>query len=171
MIIVGILLVLHNFDVEVFEYGWPLLLIGIGVYLIYRDMRKKSGGESSYSEVRILGDSSHDSITGEIDGTNISHFIGDTDLNLAGAKLKPGINTLKLFVFIGDIEVYIPAGMEVEASFSAFIGDLSVLNRHKGGIAVSVTEKSAGYDTAEKKLRIVGNAFIGDIKIKALETA
>jgi lia operon protein LiaF len=162
---------MHNFDVEVFDYGWPLLLIGAGAYLVYRAMRKRSGAGSSYSEVRILGDSSHDSISGEIDGTEINHFIGDTDLNLTGAQLKPGINTLKLAVFIGDIEVFIPKGMEVEASFSAFIGDLFVLKRHQGGIFVSVTEKTEGYDTAEKKLHIEGNAFIGDIKIRELETS
>lgn len=162
---------LNNFDVEVFDHGWPVLIILVGVYLIYRHARKRSGVHSEYSDFRFIGDASHSGITGAIDGTSISHFIGDVDINLTGAQLKPGINNLRISVFIGDIEVFVPEGMAVEAHCSALFADLHFLDQKEGGIFLTVNRKTPGYDAAEKKVRINCNAFIGDIKIRQLKSA
>jgi lia operon protein LiaF len=155
-------------NVDLFDYGWPLLIIAVGVFLIYRDSRRRSGADSEYSEFKILGDSSHTGFSGEIHGTDISHFIGDTDLNLAGAQLKSGINTLNISAFIGDIEVIVPENMAVEVHCSAAISDLFVLGRKESGLFTTTTERSPGYETAEKKLHINCSVFIGDIKIRQL---
>ncbi len=170
LIVVGLFIILHNFDFVELEwsYVWSIILIIIGVALIFRAVSRRStvtvvkGGGSKF-----FGDSSHD-YTGEIDGLSINHFIGDIELNLTKATLKPGVNNLNVSAFIGDIRVFVPQDMAVEVNCSLTIGDIHVFNTSKGGIFPSVTEKTSNYDTAEKKLKIGSNVFIGDIKIRKI---
>lgn len=165
LIILGIIFLLENFDIDIWEYVWPLIIIVFGIFLIYSADHRRSGGRSSLSEFRLLGDSRHAGYTGEIDGTDISHFIGDVELGLAGARLKPGINNLRISMFIGDIRVMIPDDMPVSASCMAVFGGVRVLDRTEDGIFLSVRKKSSDYDAAEKKLHVSCAAFIGDITI------
>ncbi len=158
------MLLLHNLDIEVFRYVWPSIIILVGVYLIYRSANKP-GGKSKLREFRILGDSSHSGQSEEIDGADISHFIGDVTVDLAGAKLKPGVNKMNIATFIGDIRVMVPEDMPVSADCSALFSDIRVFDRKEGGILMSIRERGPDYDRAEKKLRISCAAFIGDIKI------
>ncbi len=170
LVIVGLFIILHNFDLVELEwsYVWPVILIIIGVALIFRAVNQRStvtvvkGGGS-----RFFGDSSHD-YTGEIDGLSINHFIGDIELNLTKVTLKPGVNNLSISAFIGDIRVFVPQDMAVETNCSLTLGDIHVFDTSKGGIFPSITEKTSNYDTAEKKLKIGSNAFIGDIKIRKI---
>jgi len=171
LIIIGLLLVLDNFDIDIFNYFWPGLIIVLGLYLLYRGARKKTAADSMHSEFRVFGDTSHTGFSGEIDGSELNHFIGDTELNLSGAQLKPGVNTLSISNFIGDIKVLIPEGMAVEVHCSGAFGDYYLLDNKEDGIFVSATGKTPGYDAAEKRLRINCSVFIGDIKVMALKSA
>jgi lia operon protein LiaF len=170
LIVLGIILLLENFDVDVWEYIWPLAIILVGVYVIVRSSRK-SDSRSDLSEFRVLGDSRHPGYTGEVDGTDISHVIGDVELNLTGAQLKPGINKMHVSMFIGDIKIMVPENIPVSASCSALFGDIHVFERKEEGIFLSIREKSLNYDSADKKLYISCTAFIGDISIIRIRAA
>ncbi len=167
LIIVGALLILDNFDIDIFDYFWPALIIAAGVYLLYRGARKP-GTPSALNDASFLGDSVHADFRGEVDGANFSHFIGDTELNLTGAQLKPGINNLTVSHFIGDIDILVPEGMAVEARCSGAFGDVYLLDRKEGGIFISASKKTADYDAADRKLRIECSVFIGDIRIRTV---
>jgi len=168
LIIIGAVLLLHNLDVEVFRYVWPLIIILVGVYLIYRSTNKSSGA-SKLSEFRIFGDSSHTGFSDEIDGADISHFIGDARIDLSGAKLKPGVNKMNIATFIGDIRVTVPPGMAVSADCSAMFSDIQAFDRKEGGVFLSVRQKSADYDAADRKLHISCATFIGDITVTRIK--
>jgi lia operon protein LiaF len=165
LIIAGALLMLHNLDIEVFSYGWPAAIILVGVYIIFRSSRKPSSSGHGFNEFKAFGDVKHSNYTGNIDGSEISHFIGDVDLNLISAQFNSGTNHLSISSFIGDIKIVLPQDIPVEANCSSFLGDFHILGRKEDGIFHSVREKTPGYDTAEKKLQISCTSFIGDIKI------
>ena len=170
LIIIGLLLVLDNFDIDIFDYFWPSLIIALGVFFLYLGARKKSSSDPLHSEFRVFGDTKHVDFSGDIDGTELSHFIGDTELNLTGAQLKPGINRMDISSFIGDIKVLVPDGMAVEVHCSGAFGDYFLLDHKEDGIFVSTTGKTPGYDAAENKLKLNCSAFIGDIKVNVLKT-
>ncbi len=163
------MLLLDNFDVEIFQYFWPLLIIFVGVYLIYRSQRKT--GDSKLSEFRILGDSSHSGFSGEIDGADISHFIGDAEVDLSDAGLKAGVNKMNIATFIGDIRVLVPENMPVSADCSAVFSDIRAFDRKEGGVFLSVHQKTADYDTAGSKLHLSCATFIGDIVVTRIKPA
>ncbi len=168
LILLGVIFLFENFDVDVWGYIWPLAILLFGIYLIVRSGRK-SDGRSGLSEFRVLGDARHAGYTGEIDGTSISHFIGDVELNLTGAQLKSGVNRMTISMFIGDVEIKVPPDVPVSASCSATFGDIHVLDQKRQGIFLSVRHKSSDYDAADKKLHLSCSAFIGDIVVTRIQ--
>lgn len=167
LVILGLIFLLNNLDIRIFRYVWPSALVVVGIYFIFRAIRKQSGGSWSWdSDSSLIGDDLHTNFSGEIDGTNISHFIGDTELNLSGGTLKPGINKMSISSFIGDIRLNVPKEWAVEVAGSSFIGCHLLIERKQDGIFTSSRFKTAEYDGAEKKLSLSCSTFIGDIKVR-----
>lgn len=98
---------------------------------------------------------------------NISHFIGDTVIDLTKAQIPYGETKINVSSFIGDVKVFIPEDMDVGivATSSSFIGDLKVLKQKEGGFMSSVSVQSPYYGEANKKIKLVVSVFIGDVKV------
>ncbi|MCK9911716.1 cell wall-active antibiotics response protein LiaF, partial [Microbacteriaceae bacterium K1510] len=67
---------------------------------------------------------------------NISHFIGDTVIDLTRANIAPGETRITVSSFIGDVKVFLPTDSDIgiQVVSSAFIGDSKVLGRKEGGM-------------------------------------
>lgn len=98
---------------------------------------------------------------------NISHFIGDTVIDLTKAQIPYGETKINVSSFIGDVKVFIPDDMDIGivATSSAFIGDLKVLTQKQGGFMSSVTTESPYYGEASKRIKLVVSVFVGDVKV------
>jgi predicted membrane protein len=166
LVILGLIFLLNNLDIEIFDFVWPGLIILLGVVLIYRAFRDKSEWHAGESANFTIGETSHSSFSGEVDGAHVSNFIGETDLNLSGGTLKAGVNKMSVSGFLGDIRLIIPQDWAVEISGSAFLGSIHLLDRSQDGIFPTCRYKSADFDTAEKKLSITCSIFVGDIKVR-----
>ncbi|MEX1031689.1 MAG: cell wall-active antibiotics response protein LiaF [Paenibacillaceae bacterium] len=104
----------------------------------------------------------------ELKPMNISHFIGDTIIDLTKAQIPVGDTKLNISAFIGDVKVFVPNDMEVEVSVtsSSFLGDSTVFNKRESGFMRSVREESQDFTMSDKKIRLQVNLFIGDITIQ-----
>ncbi|WP_438446603.1 cell wall-active antibiotics response protein LiaF [Gorillibacterium sp. sgz5001074] len=104
----------------------------------------------------------------ELEPTNVSHFIGDTVIDLTKARIPYGETKLTVSSFIGDVKVFVPNDVQVEISVtaSAFIGDMKVLDRHEGGMFRHMKYDTKHYVEAEKKINLTVSMFIGDVFIK-----
>ncbi|CAM4491958.1 cell wall-active antibiotics response protein LiaF [Paenibacillus phoenicis] len=98
---------------------------------------------------------------------NISHFIGDTIIDLTKAQIPYGETKINVSSFIGDVKVFIPDDMDIGivATSSAFIGDLKVLTQKQGGFMSSVTAESPYYGEASKRIKLIVSVFVGDVKV------
>lgn len=103
----------------------------------------------------------------ELKPMNISHFIGDTVLDLTKAQIPFGETRITISSFIGDVKVYVPNDYEVAVQVvsSAFIGDVKVLGQKEGGLFTNVNTKSPHYADADKQIKIVISTFIGDTRV------
>jgi lia operon protein LiaF len=103
----------------------------------------------------------------ELKPTNVSHFIGDTTIDLTKAAIPHGVTPIQVSAFIGDVKIYVPndADIAISVSSSVFMGELQVLNRYESGMFKSMKEESAGYELADKKIKINISMFIGDIVV------
>lgn len=104
----------------------------------------------------------------ELKPMNVSHFIGDTIIDLTKAQIPFGETRLNVSSFIGDVTVFVPNDIDVAFSVnsSSFLGDIKVFDRKESGFLRSMTEETQGYPYADKKIRLQCSLFIGDIHVQ-----
>ncbi|MBD2845753.1 cell wall-active antibiotics response protein [Paenibacillus sp. IB182496] len=97
----------------------------------------------------------------ELTPMNISHFIGDTVLDLTKAQIPYGETRITVSSFIGDVKVFVPVDHEVgiEVHSSTFIGDCKIPPGTGAGA------QAYGDHENEKRIRLVISSFIGDIRV------
>lgn len=103
----------------------------------------------------------------ELQPINISHFIGDTVIDLTKAQIAYGETKITVSSFIGDVKVYVPNDYEVgiHVQSSVFIGDVKFLGKKEQGMFKSMNMASPSYAEADKKIRLVVSSFIGDVRV------
>jgi len=136
-----------------------------GGYLIFRGYRKSAGRYRETQKFMAIGDKEDIHITDDINGRRIGHFIGDITMDLREARLEAGENHLSLSSFIGDIKVTLPPGTAARVGARSLLGDIDILGRRHDGIFNSAVEKSSDYDSADRKLNLDVEVFIGDIRV------
>lgn len=104
----------------------------------------------------------------ELQPMTISHFIGDTVIDLTKATIPFGETKLIVSTFIGDVKMLVPADVEVEIAVTAssFIGDMNVLDRHESGLFRNIRTETPYYRESERKIRLIVSAFVGDVLVR-----
>lgn len=132
------------------------------------EMGGGSGGKrDTFNKSGFIGDVHLGQDYFELHPTNISHFIGDTIIDLTKAQIPYGETKINVSAFIGDVKVFIPEDMDIgiTAESSAFIGDLKVLKQKQGGFMSNVQAQTPYYSEASKRVKLVVSVFIGDVKV------
>ena len=106
----------------------------------------------------------------ELKPTTISHFIGDTVIDLTKAQIPYGETKIHVSAFIGDVKIFIPtdADLGVEVISSSGIGDMKVLKEDQGGFMSSITFHTPNYNETSKRIKLNVSVLIGDIRINAV---
>ncbi|TCZ77740.1 hypothetical protein E0485_09680 [Paenibacillus albiflavus] len=99
---------------------------------------------------------------------NVSHFIGDTIIDLTKANIPYGETKINVSSFIGDVKIFVPHDVDVEVNVTAatFIGDQRIFDRRAEGLFGNTKYVSDYYSEAPRKLRINVSMFIGDTIVK-----
>ncbi len=92
-------------------------------------------------------------------------IVGDIELDLRQAELSRGENIIRLSGVIGDMEVLLPSQLEFSVDGSVVLGDMHVRTDKRSGIAQHLSYQTAGYASAERKLKILASQVVGDIVI------
>jgi lia operon protein LiaF len=103
----------------------------------------------------------------ELKPLNISHFIGDTVIDLTKAHIPFGETRITISSFIGDVKIYLPNDYEVgiHVVSSAFIGDARVLDMRDSRLFRSMDVETPSYKDTDKKIKLVCSTFIGDVRV------
>ncbi len=135
------------------------LLIGAGLKLIFKGVRKKDRGHSIHIGSGSFGG---DSLK-YIDSANFKyqHFsnkFGDMEIRFENAELYRGGGTLNIDNSFGDITVRVPEDWDVVCDVDNSFGDINISKKFKAHYA----------DGTGKTLRITGDNQFGDMDIKAI---
>lgn len=130
---------------------------------IHTEWKKNAANRSSFIGDIYLGQEYW-----ELTPLNISHFIGDTVIDLTKASIPFGETRICVSAFIGDVKLLAPNDFDVEVRVeaSSFMGDMNVLDRRESGMMRSISTQSPQYMDAGKKIHLVVSMFIGDIVVK-----
>jgi predicted membrane protein len=173
LVIVGGLWLWNNLDIGPrIPLGslWPLLLIGLGAYIILRQAGRVGHinvhGEATGAVIdRILGDVRLGGPGATAQNSNILSIIGDVDIDLRQSTIPDGETTIRVRSLIGDIDIILPADVAVFAGASVVIGELRVMDKRRDGFFLDLASSTPDYATAARKIRIEVDMLIGDAMI------
>lgn len=103
----------------------------------------------------------------ELRPMNISHFIGDSTLDLTKAQIPLGETKIYVSCFIGDVKVFVPndPALGVQVVSSSLIGDVRVWEQKRGGLFNHISLETPGYSDTDKRVVLIVSAFIGDVRV------
>ncbi len=180
IILLGILLLLNEFNILDIGDLWPLLIIALGVWLI---LKPKSGHHDSPGFGSGFGDQTYVTDTEEVIESNtfgdikvtvksknfkrgrITTTFGDVNVDLTELDIETGEQTLRLSTNFGDMKVAVPKNIPFSIQANNTAGDMRIFEEKRSGWKQTATYVSEGYDTAEKKLKIVASQLFGDLKV------
>lgn len=116
---------------------------------------------------RFIGDVHLGTDYWELRPMSISHFIGDTTLDLTKAQIPIGETRIYVSSFIGDVKVFVPndLGVGIQVVSSCLIGDVKVLDQKRGGVFNQMSVETPSYADTDKRVVLVVSSFIGDVRV------
>jgi len=167
---IGILVIVYGVFLlagELFHFnGWafffPLLLIGLGVWLILRPRMLGSRGQV---QSRILGDINRVGVW-QVVPEEIWLGIGDVLLDFTNAQIPVGETTITIYGFVGDVKTYVPEGVGIKLYCSAFVSDVKMFEDKESSVFMPLDRSSDGYDASTRKVIIKTNHFVVGVKVR-----
>lgn len=148
--------------IDIWEYIFPLILIGIGVLLI---LRPRWAGRDVQVEMPIIGDVRK---TGswQVGDHEIWLIVGSARLDLSSAEFPKGEGTVKLFGFVNDLKVILPEDVGLHFSGSAFVSEYKGPDGKEERILSMLEYETPNYNDAVKRINIQAVGFVSEIQIK-----
>ncbi len=149
-----------------FNFGdvfWPLVIITIGLFFIFRpqtispshvkyyfagDMRVTKKWDMSKSEIRM--------------------FAGDIRIDLGELDLPSGETKFTVTAFVGDVKLYAPQDIGVSITTMSFVSNSRINGERMEYVGSGLDFTSEGYEKAKKKFKLIMNCFAAEVR---LETA
>lgn len=172
----GIALLLF-FSINIFG----LLIALLFIYFGYRLLQKKDVENGRQNEQEQLFQSFAEenekkSFIGEVRYTQrfelkdqmIQLAIGDVKIDLTKAAIQNGETIILINSWVGSVDIYVPYDLEVAVDASVNFGELEIFERKESGVNRRIITKTAHYDEAVKKVKIILSLFVGDIDVRYL---
>lgn len=164
---IGILLMLDRMDIIDFSWRtiWPLVLIGLGGYLVAKAVRSKRAVEHGVAMVdgasvgagevvdvtAILGAYERRVTTQDFRGGEITAVMGGCELDMRGASIQ-GEAVINVFAFWGGVTIKCPPDWDVVLQGTPILGGFE--------------EKTIAPPDNSKRLVIRGYAIMGGVEIR-----
>jgi len=168
VVTLGLLLLVGNlFQVNIWNYLWPLVLIGIGAWVL---ARPHMPGGRRFTHFMLLGDLRRRGAW-KVRDQDIFCLIGDTHLDLTDAEIPLGETTLRLEGFVGGIRVRVPAGVGLKISSTAFLTDAHVDGRKQDYFLTPYEMESDNYQDATQRVRLEILYFVADLRVRQSQSS
>lgn len=163
LVVLGVLFLISNlFDVNFWPFCWPTALIAVGAWMI---LRPRMVSPDTALEQKLLGEISRDGVW-EVRDEELWVGIGDVELDMTRASIPLGKTKLRVFGFVGNLEVLAPEQVGISISSTAFITDGKVLGQEQERFASTLHVASDDYETAERKVHIEVTRFATNLKVR-----
>ena len=136
-----------------------LLLIGFGVWLVFRKGRQQSGSvitdAASIDHWVMFGGVEENLTTQQFNGGNATAVFGGVDLDLRKASLAPGDVVMNLSAIFGGVEVKVPEDWDISVEGTGIFG---AVEDKTGGVAADQLKSGS-------RLIIRATAIFGGVEI------
>jgi len=149
-------------DLRIGRYTWPLILIGLGIFVI---VRPRMAGPDLIVQIPILGDM-RNSGAWEVTRHEIWWFVGSNRLDFSEAVFPEGEGKIKIIGFVNDINIIVPEDVGLKVVSTAFVNDYKGLQGKQERFLSTLDEQSLNFTTAEKRVIVESIAFVAEVKIR-----
>jgi len=101
----------------------------------------------------------------DLRNVEVSGGVGDIEIRLRGGKLSRGLNRMVISNMVGDVRITIPRTIAWYAQGSNFVGDVEIGEKRTDGFGNQLDGQSSDYETAQSKVYIAINSFVGGIRV------
>jgi predicted membrane protein len=163
LVLIGLIFLAGNiFNFNAWAFCWPAVLIVLGVWVLLRPRLALPGTNVDFHFIGDINRSGAFTLVPE----DLSTFIGDIDYDLSQATIQPGETRLQMTGFIGDVDIYVPAGVGFRVVCNGFVSEVKLFGQKRSSFLTPVDFASSNFATAERKIFLEMSWFIGDITIK-----
>jgi predicted membrane protein len=163
LITFGVLLIVGQvFNFDIGSIFWPLLIILLGLFLIFRP---KIGSFRGDVNIRPLGEIDRRGAW-EVADEEIWMFVGEVDLDFTQTELPEGETHIRILAFVPDVNLYIPEDMAFSLGATAFVTDFNFKGDKRDNVFVPVDYTTANYREAARKLRVELTCFVADLDVR-----
>ena len=165
LILLGVFSLLNQVfpTLRIGRYVFPLILIGLGVYFIFHP---RITGRNVNVHVPVLGDIRN---VGNWEVTQHEYwwFVGSNRLDFTEAVFPEGEATVRIFGFVSDIKIILPADVGLKVESTAFLSNYSGLIDKQERFLSSLEDQTPNFHTAEKRVNVQSFAFVSEIKVRS----
>jgi len=180
---IGLFSILKNAEIvaigggDIARYGWPLILVAIGLSILLGDRFKgkhscwsgrdaENDGWKKCSKFGHIGDLYHGRAPWILDSDQeFHHGIGDVVIDLTTAEIRPGLHRILVKVGMGEVIVRVPGGVSLDIQAAVRIGELRLFEDERSGISGLNLTRVVEVDGAEATLQIEALLGIGEMEI------
>jgi predicted membrane protein len=158
----GGLLVASLLHINFWAICFPMTLIVAGMFFLIA--RPPMWEPTTAGNSQFVGDvvrSGEYTVTSE----EFRLFVGDVRLDMTRAQFPLGETVIRLNGFVYDADVTVPDEVGVSISANGFVVDSKLGAQHNENFLSGVQMATANYATAERKLRVVMNSFVGNVRV------
>ncbi|GAG53764.1 unnamed protein product [marine sediment metagenome] len=165
-IIVGVLFLLNNLDIIVFDIGtfWPIIVILIGMAIIKDAVwggHKAPSSSNTFNLSFVLGGAEYKFASDQFKGGKVSAFMGGGTIDLRDADIQNDDIIIDAFVVMGGIEIRVPRNWHVNIEGTPILGGID-----NKTVVMSKQEVAANPEKEIRKLTIKGMSIMGGIEVK-----
>ena len=163
LILIGVLVLAGSiFDVSIWKFFWPILLILLGLWILIRPRWVSPRGPAQF----LIFDNLRRKGAWQVKNEEIWSFLGDVVLDLTSAEIPVGETVYRIYGFIGDVDIIAPQGVGVSVSTAGFINEVKIFGKKQSSFLLPIEMSSEAYESAERKIRLDVAFFISDVKAK-----
>jgi predicted membrane protein len=156
----GLIFLLANlFDVNVWLVCFPVFLIVAGLWQLIRPSLAINGKPIT---IRLLGDINRYGSWNVIN-QEIWVFVGDVKLDFTRAEIPPGQTTIRIYGFVGDVDLLTSEDVGVSISANGFVIDAKLWGIKQEKILSGVHRANSVYNTVERRLNLETYFFVMDL--------
>jgi lia operon protein LiaF len=161
----GLLLLVGNLlGINIWNYVWPLFLIGLGIWLLTRSQR-----EGRFTHVVLLGDQRRRGAW-QVRDENLFSLIGDVSLDLTEAEVPVGESTLRVQGFVNSVVIRVPDDIGLAITSTAFVTSATVFGHKHDYIMTPYEMESDNYHEVDRRVRLELLYFVADLKVRRADT-
>lgn len=163
LVLVGFIALIGSLlHVNLWTFFWPLLFILLGTWFILRPRMVAEGREVT---MKLIGDIKRRGAW-PLRDEEIWLIVGDIDLDFSQAALPDGETRLRVYGFVGDVELIVPEEVGLKIHSVAFVSDAKVFGGKEESFVVPFDYATPGYEQASRRIRLDTVHFVSDLKVR-----